>query len=207
MVQTIFDDLNPDTRSRWAYPDTGRWDPDRKTTEFCAAMAQWRAHGLLAFTLNLQGGSPEGYSAEQPWDNLTFESDGHLRAGYLARLEHVLETADTLWLVVILGLFYFGQAHRLKDEPAVIRAVEQTVGWILDRSYTNVLIEIANGKLAGRKGQQALAHQREVELGNRSRDIAKSGNTDCAFLVRAMLNQGLISPSAAPLLCLACTVC
>ena len=35
--------------------------------EFRAAMPQGRAHGLLGPTLNLQGGSPEGYSAEQPW--------------------------------------------------------------------------------------------------------------------------------------------
>src|SRR6185369_13315071 len=132
MVQGIFDDLNPDTRSRWAYADTGRWDPERNTTEFCAAMAQWRAHGLLAFTLNLQGGSPEGYSAEQPWHNSGFEADGRLRPDYLARLERVLETADTLGMVVILGLFYFGQAHRLKDERAVIQATEQIAGWILE---------------------------------------------------------------------------
>src|SRR4051812_32498301 len=34
MVQGVFDDLNPDTRSRWVYPDTGKWDPDRNTNEF-----------------------------------------------------------------------------------------------------------------------------------------------------------------------------
>jgi hypothetical protein len=67
MVQGIFDDLNPETRSRWAYPDTKRWDPDRNTREFVAAMPQWRSFGLLAFTINLQGGSPEGYSKAQPW--------------------------------------------------------------------------------------------------------------------------------------------
>jgi hypothetical protein len=99
MVQGIFDDLNPDTRSRWAYSDTGRWDAERNTTEFCSAIAQWRAHGLLAFTLNLQGGSPEGYSAEQPWHNSTFEADGRLRSDYVARLERVLETADRLGMV------------------------------------------------------------------------------------------------------------
>lgn len=56
LVQGLFDDLNPQTRGRWAYPDTGRWDPARNTAEFVAAMPEWRAHGLLAFTLNLQGG-------------------------------------------------------------------------------------------------------------------------------------------------------
>ena len=48
MIQGIFDDLNPETRPRWAYPDTGRWDPERNTREFIAAMPEWRRHGLLA---------------------------------------------------------------------------------------------------------------------------------------------------------------
>jgi len=61
MVQGIFDDRNPETVRRWAYPDTGRWDAERNTREFLAAMPEWRRHGLLAFTLNLQGGSPKGY--------------------------------------------------------------------------------------------------------------------------------------------------
>ena len=56
MVQGIFDDLNPDTRPLWKYPDTGIWDPDRNTNEFIAAMPLWRKNGLLAFTLNLQVG-------------------------------------------------------------------------------------------------------------------------------------------------------
>src|SRR5687768_16017352 len=58
VVQGIFDDLNPETAARWVYPDTKRWDPDRNTTEFVAAMAEWKRHGVLAFTINLQGGSP-----------------------------------------------------------------------------------------------------------------------------------------------------
>jgi hypothetical protein len=62
MVQGIFDDLNPKTVERLAYPDTNQWDADRNTREFIAAMPEWHKHGMLAFTLNLQGGSPEGYS-------------------------------------------------------------------------------------------------------------------------------------------------
>jgi hypothetical protein len=38
MVQGIFDDANPATVQRWAYPDTGRWDPLWNTREFIAAM-------------------------------------------------------------------------------------------------------------------------------------------------------------------------
>ena len=60
MVQGIFDDRNSETRSRWNYPD-GPWDPERNTREFIDAMPLWKAKGLLAFTINPQGGSPEGY--------------------------------------------------------------------------------------------------------------------------------------------------
>lgn len=65
MVQGVFDDRNPETRTRWAYPDTHVWDAERNTREFLAAMPEWRRHGLLAFTINFQGGSPQGYSREQ----------------------------------------------------------------------------------------------------------------------------------------------
>ncbi|MEO6244947.1 MAG: hypothetical protein ABIQ12_05895, partial [Opitutaceae bacterium] len=33
MVQGVFDDLNPETIKRWAYPDTGKWDAERNTRE------------------------------------------------------------------------------------------------------------------------------------------------------------------------------
>ena len=75
MVQGTFDDLNPETRGRWAYPDTGRWDPERNVQEFVAMLPEYRRHGLLAVTVNCQGGSPEGYSGEQPWENSAFAPD------------------------------------------------------------------------------------------------------------------------------------
>src|SRR5262245_66483773 len=105
MVQVISDDLNQQTRDRWKYPDTGKWDPDRNTSEFIAAMPEWRRHGLLSFTINLQGGSPQGYSKEQPWHNSAFEADGSLRSDYLSRLERILDRADEIGMVAIVGYF------------------------------------------------------------------------------------------------------
>lgn len=144
MVQGIFDDLNPDTRQKWAYPDTGRWDPDRNTREFVAAMPLWRAHGLLAFTINLQGGCPQGYCREQPWQNSAIEPDGSLRRDYMDRLETILDKADDLGMVAILGIFYFGQDQRLTDEAAILRATDHVADWLADRHYRNVLIEVNN---------------------------------------------------------------
>jgi hypothetical protein len=144
MVQGIFDDRNAETVQRWAYPDTGQWDAERNTREFIAAMPEWRRHGLLAFTINLQGGSPQGYSKDQPWHNSAIEADGSLRADHLARLERILDRADQLGLVVILGYFYFGQDERLKDEAAVLRATDAATQWLFERGYRNVLVEINN---------------------------------------------------------------
>jgi hypothetical protein len=144
MVQGIFDDLNPATAVRWAYPDTGRWDAERNTREFIAAMPEWRRHGLLAFTINLQGGAPIGYAKEQPWYNSAIAPDGSLRPEYLDRLARILDRADELGLVAIVGYFYFGQDERIRDEAAVIRATDNATRWILDHGYCHVLVEINN---------------------------------------------------------------
>ncbi len=107
-------------------------------------MPAWREHGLLCFTINLQGGSPQGYSRDQPWHNSAITEQGELRADYMARLEKILDRADELGMVVILGVFYFGQDERLKDEAAVMRALDGAIDWVFDRGYRNVIIEVNN---------------------------------------------------------------
>lgn len=144
MVQGIFDDLNPETRAMWVYPDTHTWDADRNTSEFISAMPAWRSCGLLAFTLCLQGGSPQGYSKEQPWVNSAITPTGELRPDYMARLERILDRADELGMVVILGIFYFGQEKILDGPEAIRTAVDRTVDWVLEHGYRNVIIEIDN---------------------------------------------------------------
>jgi len=144
MVQGVFDDLNPATVARWAYADTGKWDAERNVREFLAAMPLWRAHGLLSFGINFQGGSPEGYSKNQPWINNAFRADGTLLPEYAARMKRVIDFADDLGMVVVLGYFYFGQDQRLTDEAAVVRAVDGTTRWVLENGWRNVLIEVNN---------------------------------------------------------------
>jgi hypothetical protein len=175
MVQGVFDDLNGETRARWAYPDTKTWDPARNTREFIAAMRQWRQRGLLAFTLNLQGGSPEGYSKGQPWHNSAFGADGSLRPDYTARLEQVLDEADRQGMAVILGLFYFGQDERLRDEAAVARAVDAAATWVLEKGYRNVLIEIDNECDVASYDHAALKPARVAELIARVKAITVGG--------------------------------
>jgi hypothetical protein len=175
LVQGIFDDLNPATRGQWVYPDTRQWDPDRNTGEYAEAMASWREHGMLAFTLNLQGGCPYGYCNQQPWDNSAFAPDGSLRQDFMNRLERVLNRADDLGMVVILGYFYFGQDGNLTDEAAVIRAVENATNWILEKGYRNVIIEINNECNVRYDDHEILQCHRVHELIQLVRDIELNG--------------------------------
>lgn len=144
MIQGIFDDLNPLTRNRWAYPDTGAWDAVRNTNEFIAHMPIWKEHGLLAFTVGLQGGSPEGYSELQPWHNSAFREDGSLDAAYMERLERIMDRADELGMVVILNYFYFGQDRRFSGEAAIKQAAANATAWVVQKGYTNVIIDAVN---------------------------------------------------------------
>jgi hypothetical protein len=175
LVQATFDDLNPETVARWAYPDTGRWDPDRNLREFLAAMPEWRRHGLLGMTVNFQGGSPEGYSRDQPWENNAFEPDGTLRPAFAARMAQVIEFADELGMVVILGYFYFGQDQRLTDEAAVVRAVDQATAWVLAHGWRNVIVEVNNECDVGAYDHAILKPARIHELIERVKAASKDG--------------------------------
>ena len=145
VVQATFDDANPETRRLWAYPDTGAWDPDRNTEEFCAALPAWRDHGVLGFTLNVQGGgplfAPEIYAR---FDNNGYTPSGDLRPAYAERLGRVLDRADALGMVPILGLFYVAHLGRLEGEAAVRRAGLAALDWLAATGHRNVLVEVAN---------------------------------------------------------------
>ncbi|MFW6292233.1 MAG: hypothetical protein ACOC7V_07865 [Spirochaetota bacterium] len=188
MVQATFDDLNPETRGRWAYPD-GDWDPDRNTSEFIAMLPVYRDHGLIAFTVNLQGGSPEGYSKDQPWENTAFDEHGGLRPAYMARLERILAQADQLGMVVIVGLFYFGQDERLRDESAVIAAVDAATDWLVSSGHENAIVEIANEINVPRYDHEIITPARCHELIERVR--TRSGGK---LLVGTSMGGGAIPP-------------
>jgi hypothetical protein len=176
MVQGIFDDENPETRDRWRYPDTGFWDAERNIREFLAAMPLWRSHGLLCFTINLQGGCPVGYiSGGQPWQSSAFRADGSLKPAYLDRLARILDRADELGMVAIVGLYYFGQDEALRDEAAVRRGVDEAVAWLLDERYGNVLLEVNNECDVPRYEHEVLQPQRVHELIDQAKGLTYDG--------------------------------
>ena len=154
-VQATFDDANAETRRHWVYPDTGIWDPERNVTEFCAALPSWRDHGVLAFTINFQGGGPL-YVPEiyENYDNNGFTPTGELKPAYADRLSRVLARADELGMVVIVGLFYWVSLRRMRGEEAIRRAMCEATGFMRSTGHTNLLIEVANEVDVAAKGER-----------------------------------------------------
>ena len=188
MVQATFDDLNAETRDQWVYPDTGVWDPERNVREFLEAMPVWREHGLLGFTVNFQGGNPRGYG-EVKWHNSAWTEKGELRSSYEDRMRRVVERADELGMVVMLGVFYFGQDERLRDEATVVKALDSAVEWVLERGFTNVLIEVNNECDVPRYEHEILQPHRVHELIERVKGITRNGRR---LLVGASTKGGSI---------------
>jgi hypothetical protein len=202
-VQATFDDENyPEVasydtsvgRRSFTYPDTGRWDPDRNVEEFTAALPQWREKGILAVTLNFQGGRPvlNAWKTEQdrlrhPYLNSGFTAEGALKPAYARRMARVLEALDDQGMVAIVGFFYFGQDYRLRDEAAVLRAVDEATGWLLVTEHRNIVIEVCNEVDPRHYSHEILRPARVVELIERVKTITLNGRR---LLVSASFTPG-----------------
>jgi len=129
MVNATFEDLARDD-----------WDPEANTDAFIAHLPDCVAHGVRAFTLNLQGGTP-GYEGAV---NSAYRPDGTLHAEYLARVRRAIEACDAAGAAVILGLYYQRQSGVPQDEDAVRAGVVHASEWVAEEGFGNVALEIAN---------------------------------------------------------------
>ena len=134
MAQAVFQDNHTATCPKG-------FDADENTKKFIAALPKYVESGVLAFTINLQGGDP-GYEGAR---NLSFDEDGKIGGGGVRRrTSMVIEACDKLGAVVILTCFHWSQDQRLANEAAVRRAVTEVSQWIQKEGYTNVILEIAD---------------------------------------------------------------
>ena len=142
-IQGIFDDrADPPRFVRFGYDI---WDPEGNTDRLIAALPEWHAHGLRAFTVGLQGGGPCFTTDNDTIDNNPFGPDGtEFDPAYAGRLDRLIRGADAAGMAVIVSYFYGSQATRIRDGKGIRAAVANVSRFLRDNGYTNVLIEVAN---------------------------------------------------------------
>ena len=113
------------------------------------------------------------------------------------RLSRILDRADSLGMVVILGYFYTGQVRSFTDEDAVTRAADNASLWLLTHNYRNVVVEIANETSASFP-QPILRRDRIAELITRARKLTVHRRhllTGTSFGGGILPNQSVVSAS------------
>lgn len=142
-IQGVFDDAaDPARFARFGHD---AYDPDAQTDRLIAALPQWHAHGLRAFTVGFQGGGPCFTTPNPTIDNNPFGRLGDaIDPDYAARMDRLIRAADAAGMAVIVSFLYGDQTVRLEDDRAVERAVVTASRFLRDAGYTNCLIEIAN---------------------------------------------------------------
>jgi hypothetical protein len=126
--------------------------------------------------VGIQAGRPERYfSRVQPWRTSGIRPDGSLRPDYMRRLQSILDRADELGMVCVLNPFYFGQDEEFEGDDAIKRAVQEVFHWVLDRGYTNILVELVNECDNKDYDQPLLRYDRVHELIQYAKSITKDG--------------------------------
>lgn len=149
------------------------FNPRANTKRLIAALDTYKAHGILAINVSLQGGNP-GYNREQkaiardyaakagPGKGAlisAFREDGTLKPSWLSRLLDLARALDRRGMILNLMYFYQGQDEVLRDAGAIRAAVRNATGWLIDNDVRNVIIEIAN-----EHDIQGFDHDRFIDL-------------------------------------------
>jgi hypothetical protein len=138
MVNSVFEDRGEELSRHVEV-----FDPVTNTSNFVSKIPEYVNSGVNAFTISLQGGFP-GFEGAV---NSAFNSDGTLRDEYLQRVEKVIRTCDAKNAAVILSCFYQRQHSHfaaLSDKGSIKIALKNTINWVTEKRFNNVIIEVSN---------------------------------------------------------------
>lgn len=133
------------------------FDPEANTRRVVAALDSYKAHGVVAINVSLQGAN----MAYELTDNIrrdrkmklgpgkgslvsAFRPDGSLKAAWMRRTLLVARELDRRGMILNLLYFYAYQDEALAGPEAILAAVRNATDWIIDNNLRNVMIEIAN---------------------------------------------------------------
>ena len=143
LIQGVFEDL---FGSENQYKLCGlEFDPEKNTDDLIKALPEWYAYGIRAITVGFQGGWPVTQAMVDQFNCNPFGEDGlHLDDGFASRMDRLIRAADDIGMIMIVNIFYWAQANRLKNGTAVRDALKTACHFLRDNKYTNVLIDVAN---------------------------------------------------------------
>ncbi|MEZ5401686.1 MAG: hypothetical protein R2729_18580 [Bryobacteraceae bacterium] len=135
-----------------------RFDPEKNTDRVIAALDAYKAHGILAVNVSLQGGFP-GYNREFPAIKRgrayklgpgkgahisAFRPNGELKPAWMARLLRLQRALDRRGMILNLLLFYQGQDEILAGPDAIRAAAANVADWLAANQCRNAIVDIAN---------------------------------------------------------------
>lgn len=121
---------------------------DEKTEELINNLDVFKAYGINSVSVFFMGsrfGDIKGYNP-----------DASLNAAYQARMGRIIEAADARGMVVLVGCFYWGTSSATEglggwSQQNANQAVANTVAWLSQNDYRNVLVDIDNEGMATEK--------------------------------------------------------
>ncbi len=143
--QGLFDD-------EWL--ESAGFDPKANTAALIASLDAYKASGVLAVGVSLQGADPRygpdidrrsGATYGEGKGTLVsaFEKDGSLKSAWLERLELLLRAANEKGLFVCLTYFHPAQDEVLESPEAIVAAARNITRWLIEKGFRNVIIDVA----------------------------------------------------------------
>lgn len=191
MVNSVFEDRGPEL-SKLNY----NFDPQKNTDHFISMIPEYSANGVNCFSISMQGGN-SGYEGAVA---SAFETDGTLRQEYMERIAQVINACNKNSCIVILSCFYQRQHSNfsaLDGKKAIMNALKNTVLWIKENHFGNVLLQVSNEYRHGgfknwKDGEWITSDEGQIELIKMAKSLYPS-----LLVSTSGMGDGQFSPSLA----------
>lgn len=116
---------------------------EKVTKELIEQLPEYANHGLNSISVYVMGnrfGDIKGY-----------HRDGTLNDVYRERFERIIEAADELGMMVIVGCLYWGETkakYEAWKQADAEKAVRNTALWLAGKKYTNIMMDMDNEGMA-----------------------------------------------------------
>ena len=121
---------------------------------FIENLTDWKKSGVNLITVGLQSPNPfeEYYKKAREQDkskDISFNSsalnpDGSLNFDYLENAEEIIKAADNLGFAVLVNILSSACEDIFDDEFAILNGVFNAVDWLLDKNFSNVLVNLTD---------------------------------------------------------------